>query len=221
MGAAPILILYCTIVFNCHLYDQVLAVGVGGGGSGARYRGGGGSGQVESAVLTVSANTDLIIDLGPGGAGLEQSDDGQDTTLVTTDNTQLLTAAGGQAGQGVSGGEGYCGGGAQGGAGGSDGGAGEDNNNFVGGRGSGVNLDDLQLRHVELSSGAGGLGDVDIGGGGGAGVLINGEAGDHGQYQGQGCGAGGGGADDDNLGGQGGCLVMEILPLSASSTTTS
>ena len=91
----------------------MLAVGVGGGGSGARYRGGGGSGQVESAVLTVSANTDLIIDLGPGGAGLEQSDDGQDTTLVTTDNTHLLTAAGGQAGQGVSGGEGYCGGGAQ------------------------------------------------------------------------------------------------------------
>ena len=94
---------------------EVKILGVGGGGSSSYYKSGAGSGYVESTVVNITANRDIIVTVGAGG---ELSAAGGETSVAYSEQfggDVFLTAAGGAAAgdidEDVSGGDGYSGGG--------------------------------------------------------------------------------------------------------------
>ena len=88
--------------------------------------------------------------------------------------------------------------------GGEGGGDGEDGNSRPGGRGSGLDIGQINFRDFKLTPGAGG--EHSDGGGGGGGVLVNGLGPEAGENNGQGYGGGAGASKDANPG----CVIIEV-----------
>ena len=145
---------------------------------------------------------------------------GDSTTLgIYLSDDNLVEAPGGIGGDDNEerGGDGYSGGGGgsttgfPGGSGGFNGGDGEHSPfSSDGGKGSGIQINEFEFEHFELSPGAGGEGEYDRAGGGG-GVLINmGDrlygVRDHGPTDGEGYGAGSGNGWANK-----GVAVLEII----------
>ena len=188
---------------DCSLEVRALAIGGGGeGGPRYQYLGGGGSGYPEFATLELRSNESL--DLKVGGSRM--------TSSIERGGEVLLIAAPGQSNDGFNGGNGYSGGGAGtasenivGQDGGFDGGDGEDYNSYEGGKGSGLDVQTINMTRFVLTPGKGGKSSDGYGGGRG-GILVNGKNPSDYEYIGQ--GYGGGSYYDDY--GQQGCVLLEV-----------
>ena len=188
---------------DCSLEVRALAIGGGGeGGPRYQYLGGGGSGYPEFATPQLRSNESLNLKV--GGSRM--------TSSIERGGEVLLIAAPGQSNDGFNGGNGYSGGGAGtasenivGQDGGFDGGDGGDYNSYGGGKGSGLDVQTINMTRFVLTPGKGGSSSSGYGGGGG-GILVNGGSPNN-DYEYIGQGYGGGSYYDDY--GQRGCVSRE------------
>ena len=190
---------------DCYVDLNIVAIGGGGRGGGSGY-GGSGSGYVETAIVRMSVNNpEGEITVGQMG----------ESSKVEIAGELVLEALPGEKGTGGGpGGAGYSGGGAScnrcsGGTGGSGGSDGGNSTNYPGGKGSGLDLNLVDLNNFIFTPGAGGQRYGEYGGGGG-GVAVNGKIPDvTSQYAGAGFGGGSAGGYNDYDGYQG-CVIVEI-----------
>ena len=187
---------------DCYVDLNIVAIG---GGGGENVYGGSGSGYVETAIVRMSVNSPAA-EITVGQVG--------ESSKVEIAGELVLEALPGEQGGDGPGGAGYSGGGAYcyrcdagtGGVGGSDGGNGT---KYPGGKGSGFDLNLVDLQNFLLSPGAGGLPKWEGYGGGGGGVVVNGKMPDV-TSENAGAGFGGGSSGySDSLGYQG-CVIVEI-----------
>ena len=137
------------------------------------------------------------------------------TSSIERGGEVLLIAAPGQSNDGFNGGNGYSGGGAGtasenivGQDGGFDGGDGGDYNSYGGGKGSGLDVQTINMTRFVLTPGKGGSPTQSGYGGGGGGILVNGGSPNNdNDYIGQGYG---GGSYYDYYDGQHGCVLLEV-----------
>ena len=169
-----------------------------------QYLGGGGSGYPEFATLELRSNESLVLKV--GGSRM--------TSSIERGGEVLLIAAPGQSNDGFNGGNGYSGGGAGtasenivGQDGGFDGGDGGDYNSYGGGKGSGLDVQTINMTRFVLTPGKGGSSSSGYGGGGG-GILVNGGSPNDNDSEYIGQGYGGGSYYDDY--GQRGCVLLEV-----------
>ena len=192
---------------------EVNMMAVGGGGGSLANRAGAGSGMVVFNQTLITANREVEVVVGSGGASNQT---GGESSVSYRSGETLLTAGGGGRADLTDGGDGYSGGGAQGGQGGSDGADGENYGpHYEGGAGSGLNISDVSFESFSVSAGEAGLGDQTYGGGGGGGVLVSGPGLEQDRPvrhpgDGEGWGGGAGGASEGNVGEQG-LVILEII----------
>ena len=184
-------------------YVDLTVVAIGGGGDLSSY-GGSGSGYVETAIVRMSVNSpEGELNVGQRG----------ESSKVEIAGELVLEALPGETGAGGPGGAGYSGGGAycnscSGGTGGSGGLGGGNSTYNPGGKGSGFDLNVVDLKNFILTPGAGGQRYGSYGGGGGGGVAVNGKMPD---VTSQFAGAGfGGGSAGSRYPGYQGCVILEI-----------
>ena len=191
---------------------EVRLLTVGGGGGTLPNRAGGGSGVVVFNTVNITANRELEIIVGLGGA---RNQSGEASTVSYLGGNLLQVGEGGARAELTDGGDGYSGGGAQGVRGGTDGGNGDDfGSQYYGGSGTGLDVAEVSFDVFSVSSGTAGEGDLTYGGGGGGGVEVAGpslEGGDSSlPGEGGGWGGGAGGATQTNVG-RPGLIIMEIV----------
>ncbi|WP_449353820.1 glycine-rich domain-containing protein [Algoriphagus antarcticus] len=212
---------------------EVVIVGGGGGAGRGRAAGGGGGGQVKIETITLNLGASLVITIGQGGKGAQQSGNNTDNGL-TGENTvvslnsgsfsQAYTSSGGQGGSGSgnggSNGNGNAGGlvngpgqNAKGGGGGGAVGPGTNGSGNGSSSTGGQGGNGVFIASTGNSYGAGGGGNGRNGGSGGSGDGGNSNPSGPGENAASNSGSGGGAGSSSTSGGNGsnGKVIVQIV----------